>query len=252
MHRMKNAGYSVVATVLALFFLSGCTSVSSRAPLEAGAKETVRKAPGKGWWYAGFRIDWPQDADPNWYVDTMIAHRVILPVLNQYKEKIDLWRFHRRAARDQAGHNFSFIFYSSPKTADRIYQAIKSNPDLVRMEASGLIVRVSCDDTGRIEKPNIEDTSDKHWSEPVQKSWPRFIMGVSEMWLDLICRYYDELDLKEKTPLSLEDLKEYYRQINNLVERAWEMEGGHALLHHLNAIFGYEPVIIKKTYPMQF
>ncbi len=54
------------------------------------------------------------------------------------------------------------------------------------MKDRGVIVRVSCDDTTTVTRPNLEDTSDRSWSLPVQKSWPFYIMGVSEMWLNLI------------------------------------------------------------------
>lgn len=246
MHRMKKAVYSVAMIVLTLFFIGGCTSVG--LPKGAAAKE--KKQPDTGWWYAGFQINWPEDAEPSWYVDTMIAHRVIYPVLNQYKEKIGLWRFHRRAARDKSGHQFSFIFYASSKAADRIYRTIRSNPDLVRLKSSCLVVREIDDDTSKIDRPNIEDTSDKAWSAPVKKSWPYFIMGVSEMWLNLILEYAGK-EIKENEPIPLGTLQDYYRQIHRSVEEMWAKEGGHALLHHLNAVFGYEPVLIK-THPMRF
>lgn len=32
----------------------------------------------------------------------------------------------------------------------------------------------------------------------------------------------------------------------------WQNEGRHAFLHHLNALFGYEPILIIEKRPMRF
>ena len=55
--------------------------------------------------------------------------------------------------------------------------------DQEAMKRAGLIIKDSYDDTSQITKPNIGDTSDLNWSSPVKKSWPYFMMGVSQMWL---------------------------------------------------------------------
>jgi hypothetical protein len=67
------------------------------------------------WWYARYRLEWPQGAEPDWPVDLLLADRVIKPVLQSHRNEISYWRFHRRAIRDEAGHQFSFIFYTGKK-----------------------------------------------------------------------------------------------------------------------------------------
>jgi len=81
----------------------GCASLGKVKPIEheSVAEEAVDAK--KGWWYARFKMDWPQDADPAWYVDYILAHKVISPVLDEYGREISLWRFHRRAVRDKSG-----------------------------------------------------------------------------------------------------------------------------------------------------
>jgi len=168
--------------------MAGCASVGQtklKGP-EVQAKTEI------GWWYASFRINWPQDEEPSWHNDFIIAHRIIAPVLSRYAKDISLWRFHRRAVQDQAGHRFSFIFYSTPETARKIYEAIEATALLQEMKSAGLIVETTYDDTSKIIRPNVEGTSDNHWSQPVQKSWPYFIMGVSQMWLDLINQFAED------------------------------------------------------------
>jgi hypothetical protein len=41
-------------------------------------------------------------------------------------------------------------------------------------------------------------------------------------------------------------LLDRYRQAESKVSALWRNEGQHAFLHHLSAIFGYEPVLIRK------
>ncbi|MEE4377968.1 MAG: hypothetical protein V2J55_10740 [Candidatus Competibacteraceae bacterium] len=191
------------------------------------------------WWRVQFRIHWPQDEAPDWAMDVLLAHRVVAPVLSQYRDSIELWRFHRRAARDGAGRQFSFIFYAKPRTAERIYTALQADPLLQQLQA----VKVVYTPPHKNKEPYIESTSDPNWSAVIQKSWPYFIMGVSEMWLDLIDQIVKE-NLSE-SELTLEELEQYYAEVNEAVAALWRTEGQHAFLHHLNAVFGYQPLLIR-------
>jgi hypothetical protein len=200
---------------------------------------------GVGWWYVAVRFDWPEDADPAWYLDLLVADQVVRPALNAHREAIPLWRVHRRAARDGAGHRFSFIFRSTPRDAARVSQTIRANPTLQRLQRRGRIERVSYDDLSRIARPALADTSDGSWSEVMQRAWPAFIMGVSQTWLDLIA----EVERSGRWPPGLDAR---WRAIAAEVDRIWQDEGGHALLHHLNAVFGYRPVIITTQGSLRF
>lgn len=207
--------------------------------MEKGVEES------KGWWYARFRMKWPENQTPEWHVDLLLAHKVITPVLNRYKTDIDLWRFHRRAARDEEGHQFSITFYSFPETAQQVFSALKSDKLLRRMKRAGVVTQDLYEDPARMIAPRLEDTSDGNWSPTMRKSWPYFIMGVCEMWLNLI-NELSEKTLTQKRP-PLKNLLSSYRQINDAITDLWQREGGHSLLHHLNAIFGYEPVLVHEV-----
>jgi hypothetical protein len=65
-------------------------------------------------------------------------------------------------------------------------------------------------------------------------------MGVSEMWLHMIQEIV-ELNPPEVKPQSLQDYLAFYKEVEESVTEAWKKEGRHAYLHHLNAMFGYEP-----------
>jgi hypothetical protein len=81
----------------------------------------------RNWWRVSFKHHWADDTEPLWHQDALLAHQIVAPALERYRDQIKLWRFHRRAARDGAGHRFSFLFYATVETADSIYQAVKNN-----------------------------------------------------------------------------------------------------------------------------
>jgi len=232
-------------SLLLCFLIIGCSLEPVKHEAAIASSETL-EASEKGWWYARFRMNWPEHSDPVWHMDSMVAHLVVSPVLDEKRPQIELWRFHRRARRDGAGHQFSFIFYSTPDTASKIYQALESNASLKRLIAEGKIEKLVFDNTGEIKRPNIEDTSDPVWDEIIQKSWPYYIMGVSEMWLDMVERVvaYN----KDKADTS----EEFYDYVHNTVTLLWKKEGNHAFLHHLNGLFAYRPMVITERKLMTF
>ena len=198
------------------------------------------------WWYVRYRIVWPEGAEPDWRVDLLLADAVIKPVLHANKQQIRYWRFHRRAIRDAAGHQFSFIFYADKDTAGRVYAALSSDKLSVRLIEKNILQKIVTDNLANNHQSGVQDTSDKNWSETLQKAWPAYIMGVSDMWLQLI-----EQNMEEYTPdADVVDLLQKYGNANDKITAVWQKEGQHAYLHHLNAIFGYEPIMINKD--MQF
>jgi hypothetical protein len=193
---------------------------------------------GEGWWYARFHIDWPEGEPTRWYMGTLIGGEVIAPIFDDYYPDVYIWRIHRRASRDGYGHVFSFIFYSTPQGAQRIYAAIENNAVVKSLLESGQLTEVSVDDVTRITRPNIEDTSDEHWPESVQKTWPAMIMGTSRMWLDLV----SELAANES---AFGGLDAKYKNVQEAVTAIWREQGQHAVLHHINAVYAYQPLLIR-------
>ena len=231
--------------------IAGCASFDQIQKHEMKSIESEALQSGIGWWYARFRLNWPSNTNPMWYIDLCIAHQVIMPLLDEYKSNIPLWRFHRRAARDDHGRQFSFIFYSSPQTAQLIFDTLRSDPFLRNLKFAGVIDEDVYDNPAVITKPHIEDTSDKNWPDSIQKTWPYYIMGVSQMWLNLIADVAAD-KMAGDPPSSLQDIEEFYQRVNETVTELWEMEGRHAFMHHLNAIFGYEPLIYWEKRSMTF
>jgi hypothetical protein len=79
-------------------------------------------------------MEWPENEDPMWQTDLILAHKVLSPIITQHQETIGLWRFHRRALRDQAGHQFTFIFYASPQVARQVFNQVDADPFLEEMK----------------------------------------------------------------------------------------------------------------------
>jgi hypothetical protein len=227
---------------LLVALLSGCTSLGQvqKHAVKPVAPEELPS--GSGWWRVRFRMNWPPDTDPVWHMDLYLAHQVIMPLLEKNKKDIYLWRFHRRANRDGAGRQFTFYFYSTSRTAQQIFDALQSNPILSDTLSSGVIDDIVYDNPANIERPNIDDTSDKKWPLSIQKTWPYYITGVSQMWLNLVAEIADR-DLQDDRPATLEDIESFYRQVDETVTELWQKNGRHAFLHHLNAVFGYKPLI---------
>ena len=250
---LRNPSYRLVsiALIFSMLAMAGCAATVQLKAVQTSEPPPTEIASSAGWWYARFRIYWPPEEEPFWHTDLLIAHKIIAPVLLQYKDRIRLWRFHRRAARDEAGHQFSFIFYTSAETAYQVFNMIRSNALLTEMTSIRRIIAEVYDNPDRIAKPGIKDTSDPSWPSSVQKSWPYFIMGASQMWLNLITETITEMQAA-KTPLSLDEYEEFYKEVNVAITSVWETEGRHAFLHHLNALFGYEPVIFYEKRMLTF
>lgn len=199
------------------------------------------------WWYARVKIAWPEEQPIAWYVDVLLAHQLFKPVLVEYSDQIELWRFHRRAARDKAGHRFSFIFYAPESTARAILDTLSENPLIPQLISAKVVDKVILDEANKSPSSAIEATSDKNWSQAMQRAWPYFAMGVSQVWLGLIDQHvasvaHNRDNLPETT--NVDALLSFYRQIDEKLVATWETEGGHAFLHHLNALFGYGDVAI--------
>jgi len=248
--RQSRAGLCFWYSVVLLFFLmfaGGCASVMHESPAKDDATLdsvtdiaiSTDSANDMGWWQVGFHRSIAADDEPLWHLDALIAYEVVKPILEQ--QQFRLWRFHRRAAPDASGHQFSFIFYAPRSTGEQIYQAIKTHHLVRELQQENLVERLSFFNINGDARSNIEDTSDKNWPVELQKAWPAFIMGVSQTWLNLVNEFARQVPAENS---GLAAQFERFEQINSRINSVWEMEGGHAFLHHLNALFGYQELYI--------
>ncbi|MDX1606608.1 MAG: hypothetical protein R3202_10480 [Candidatus Competibacterales bacterium] len=226
--------------VLAAILLAGCATPPAVESSPSGAAVTVPVASSTGWWRARFRLRQPGDGGPRWALDLLLAHRVCAPALEAQAERITFWRFHRRAGNDATGHQFSCLFYSDADTARTVFREIRQNALSRRLQQHGLVAALSTSDISRPSpEPGPADASDPDWLIPLQETWPAYIQGVSAVWLALIERYARDHPAPADDP---EALLAAYREIEELVNLTWRLNGKHAFLHHLNAVFGYQPL----------
>jgi len=122
---------------------------------------------------------------------------------------------------------------------------------LKRMKRSNVIIQDIYEDTEKIIAPNVEDTSDGHWTPSLRKTWPFFIMGVCQMWIGLVGEIAEGMPKKQKYT-SLKKMLGLYQQVNEIINSLWRDQGSHAMLHHLNAIFGYEPIFVREVNMKRF
>jgi hypothetical protein len=229
---------------LALVF-GGCASQQAKVGKSADLGPVDIDANGAPQWhYLQFRFDRPSPEETNRYLDLLVANEVLAPLLVEYRDRLTLWRFHRRWPNDPTGHQFSWIVRAAPQTVAQLDTRIRSSAVLAGLESQGHLreygVRVAnADDPGA-----LSATSDRAWPDVLQREWPYFIMGASRMWLGLV--------QAEAARVEASDLHARYREASDAVETLWFDEGNHALFHHLSALFGYRPLRVIRRDVMTF
>ena len=234
--------WCVVLILLSFILLSACTTTPQRTIPPVTMQPVNINDDTAAWRRCYFRITWPEDSEPHFEIDLLIAHRIVGPVLINHGNNMYRWRFHRRAGRDEAGHQFTFAFYSGSTHAKNIIQQLQENNVRKRLLEKEILEVAGCDSPEDMSMPGIADTSDKKWSDSVQAHWPSYIMGVSNLWLGLID---DAIATVGGGNTDIDSMIQDYQQASELVTSVWRNEGQHAFLHHLNAVFGYESTLIR-------
>lgn len=203
----------------------------------------VESRPMASWHRVRFQWQWDGVSPPNWHQDLLLADKVLAIALSQNEKNIRLWRFHRRAKGDIDGFQFSLLIYCDRATASKVFRFVEGDAIVQKLLKSQTLLAVKYS-YGNSGSEKIGYRSDQNWPQSLQESWPEYIMGVSKMWLDLI--HYYSSEIAEMQNQNVTEMLEVYRQVNSKVQAIWVGVGQHALLHHLNAIFAYEPLVIKK------
>lgn len=167
------------------------------------------------------------------YLDLLLANEVVRPMLENSGDSIRLWWFHRRwgCTRERTKlHELKFTLDCSKQVAKMVKQGIEANPVLQALDG------VRCHVPERKDRRLEAAAEGTDWPDPAGWTW--FIHSVSLLWLRLIGHHVANC-MSE----SLEAGEEMYRTVERRVLRDWERHAGHALIHHLNAVFGYQPTI---------
>ncbi len=194
------------------------------------------------WHNFRFRMQWPENENPKLWLDLFVVDTLIREVLSSHRKKIKLWRFHRRAARDNSGHQLSLICYLAQEDSVLINDDIQKSNTLEILKTNGFLREFLHQEDGS----DIKDSSDGTWSIEIQKSWPYFIAGVSDMLLEMIDTIRKSVadNLSLHPPLDeAKDIERLYTKVNERLTTLWQHEGSHAYFHHINALFGYAPLL---------
>ena len=231
-------GCSKVYLILLISLLSACAhSLTPVTEYTQPAEITLNDADGN-WYAARFSLYWEKGQEPDWYLGTLLGGEVIPPILAQYAQQITCWRVHRRAVHDKTGHVFSFIFYSSEASAAMIYRQLQGNKLLAKLQKEQRLLKVSYDPLTANSDVTLADTSDPVWPETIRKTWPFFMMGASQMWLAQV------QILKHDTQKN-HAIEARYKIIQNKMTELWQQQGQHSLVHHLSALYAYQPVLTR-------
>ena len=237
-----------VCLLLASVLLAACTpalQVQPAAPFAPAAAALDAEQAQRYWWQLRIRLAWPDDAAPDFAAHLLIAEQLYLPAIVGNQAALPLWRFHRRAGRGDAGNQFSLIFYADKATAARIDEEVKSAPLTQWLLDNKLIDKVRFAQRSPEELGRLELTSDPQWPIEIQRSWPYFAMGASQTWLMLVQELSSEQQLEGDVDYPA--LLQHYQGVDSRLNAQWRQYGQHAYLHHLSAIFGYQPLEIRST-----
>lgn len=191
------------------------------------------------WHLFRFRMKWTQDKEPSWWIDLYIIDRVIRNAVRAHRDQLETWRFHRMADPAAGGHVVTLLTYCDQGVASSIESSITASDVLADLMRSGLLSHYFLEEEdGKAARPGIEGTSDTHWPVEIQRSWPYFIQGVSEMLLQLVAEIGGATGLPE-------DPEARYKRIEAKMRTLWRDNGSHAFLHHINALFGYAPIVAR-------
>lgn len=249
---VRRAGILLSRLVLLLVAVAAPAAGADAPPRAAEPAPAATAAGDPVWHRVRFRIHMNPGETPKWSLDALVAHRIVAPALARERSAIVLWRFHRRAYADATGHSLSFITYAPRAHNAALCRALEADPLAADMIRDGLLDKVECEAFPASAERLVEGTSDSSWSPAVQRAWPYYIMGVSEMWLRLIDEHARQLAATSPPATTLGGTAAFYDSVNHALTQAWRVEGEHALLHHLNGLFGYEPIVITERRPYIF
>ena len=176
--------------LIVIILISGCSNLHPRTEvITYGAgfpSEALMDDAGLSWHAIRFRMPFGPDGQVNWAMDLLLAHGVLGLMIAEHRDRLPLWRFHRRAGRDAAGHQFSLIFYANVSTANSLFAWLEGDAILASAREKGLLNEVIQQIEPFEDASLLSATSDKIWHPALQKQWPSYIMGVSATWLGLI------------------------------------------------------------------
>ena len=247
---MEDPAIRTASRLLLLTAAAVLSACAAQAPPPAAVPVLAADTPAgvPQWWIVRVRMGWQDGEQVAWHLDALLAEQVFAPLIQRLGPALTLWRFHRRAAADDTGHQLRFQVYADAAVAARVNAAVRASALLDALIRAGHVREVLI--PAAPEGDSVGAISDPAWPQAVQRSWPHFAMGVSRNWLSLIGEVSAQLGPPPRDDLAA--LLEHYRAVNTQVDALWQAHAQHAWLHHLNALFGYRPLLMQERRLMRF
>jgi len=194
------------------------------------------------WYGFNFNISWDKKQEQKTWVDIFIIDTIVRDVIFQNKSEIIFCRIHRRWAMDEHGHELTFDCFTNEETAKAIEELINKSNYFEMLRKGGLLTKDK-----KLEKvPKDTDsitsiTNDTGWPEQLKEPWLCYINGCCDMFLRLI----KNIKGGKNVPTDIQNAEQFYTKVNSELTIIWQYHGSHAFFHHLNAIFGYVPLLVK-------
>ena len=191
------------------------------------------------WHHLCFRFH--VDDEPRFFLDLAVIDLLLWPAMKARLVRpglIKQWRFHRRYEDDKTGHQLSLIVKTNPDVARTLFDNVHEQDYFKWMEDDGLIIETSFIDKG---KRHRSDVADPGWPRELQDSWGFFAQGASKFLAILVDNIVDG-----RFPTGANEIVDLYCNVEVTLGDIWSRYGQHAFFHHISAMFGYMPLVIKK------
>jgi hypothetical protein len=227
---------------------TGHRNFATSAPGESRFEDRMSASAVAGsqiWYDYFFRIEEFNPNPPNWrtWIDLFLLDAVIGESLRTQPDDLS-WLIHRRWVPDEAGHEFKFSCYCSFDAANRLDQSIRN------LQAFQLYEKQLATYSRRARYECVPGSAlfprgEAWWPTEIPAPWTGFICGASRCLLELIIEVKRGPRLPCAPPVmhDVKSIEQFYGQIEYMVDSVWQGYGQHAFLHHLNAVFGYLPLI---------
>ncbi len=198
------------------------------------------------WHCINLKLKCKDVSNPEFFVALAILDLLFAPAVKKFRKDFECWRFHWSSTQND-GHRLKFFFKTSSKKAGEITKFINdlgfcafAKSEYIETEEIKSEIFGQCESSSK-----IETISDENWPGEIQKSWPHYIMGVSDMAIALVeeaKKKQEELNQSDKVKL-----EEYYKKVEVDVALMWKKYGNHAFFHHLALMLGNKEIAVGTT-----
>ena len=220
-----------------------------------------------------FTIAWDDESQPrkSW-IDIFLINTIVHKIVERYQGHLIAWRIHRRASlwnkkdtysavinptlpepewyiesryTKDVGQQLKLFAYCTTEIAKKIDKQIQLYVNGLNAELFQLISYAWWEKDTKVNlKQSIAYTSDGSWDKILQLAWPVYAQGFSSMFLFLVkatvrskatpTHTYDDIPF---SMCPLEIMEEFYKSVETYINAIWYLQGSHAFLHHMNALF---------------